>query len=36
VSDVEKPRDKLRTGFTTGASAAAAAKSALLAMINQK
>ena len=36
MSDVEKPRDKLRTGFTTGTSATAAAKSALLAIINQK
>lgn len=31
-----RPKDKLRTGFTTGASAAAASKSALLAIINQK
>jgi len=36
VSDVERPKDKLRTGFTTGTSAAASAKSALLAIINQK
>lgn len=36
MSDVERPKDKLRTGFTTGTSAAASAKSALLAIMNQK
>ncbi len=36
MSDIERPKDKLRTGFTTGTSATASAKSALLAIINQK
>ena len=36
MADIEKPKDKLRTGFTTGTSATAAAKSALLSIINQK
>lgn len=36
VSESEKPKDKLRTGFTTGTAATAAAKASLLAIINQK
>jgi cobalt-precorrin-5B (C1)-methyltransferase len=36
VSEVEKPRAKLRTGFTTGTAAAAAAKASLLSIIHQK
>lgn len=36
MSDPKKPREKLRTGFTTGAAATAAAKASLLAIINQK
>ncbi|HEX9845825.1 MAG TPA: cobalt-precorrin-5B (C(1))-methyltransferase [Candidatus Nitrosotenuis sp.] len=36
MSETEKPREKLRTGFTTGAAATAASKASLLAIINQK
>lgn len=36
MSETEKPRAKLRTGFTTGTAAAAAAKASLLSIINQK
>jgi len=36
VSEAKKPREKLRTGFTTGTAATAAAKASLLAIINQK
>jgi cobalt-precorrin-5B (C1)-methyltransferase len=36
VSETERPREKLRTGFTTGTAAAAAAKASLLSVINQK
>jgi len=32
----EKPRGKLRTGFTTGTSATAASMAAILSIINQK
>jgi cobalt-precorrin-5B (C1)-methyltransferase len=36
MSGEERPREKLRTGFTTGTAATAAAKASLLAIINQK
>jgi cobalt-precorrin-5B (C1)-methyltransferase len=36
VSEAEKSRQKLRTGFTTGTAATAAAKASLLSIINQK
>lgn len=36
MSNTEKPREKLRTGFTTGTAATAASKASLLAIINQK
>ena len=32
----EKPKGKLRTGFTTGTSATAASMAAILSIINQK
>lgn len=36
MNENEKPREKLRTGFTTGTAATAASKASLLAIINQK
>jgi cobalt-precorrin-5B (C1)-methyltransferase len=36
VSETEKPRQKLRTGFTTGTCATAAAKASLVAIMTQK
>ncbi len=36
TSGVEEKKTKLRTGYTTGSSATAAAKSALLSIINQQ
>ena len=36
MSEAEKPRQKLRTGFTTGSCASGAAKAGLLAIISQK
>ena len=36
TADVEEKKTKLRTGYTTGSSATAAAKAALLSIINQE
>ena len=36
TTNVEEEKTKLKTGYTTGSSATAASKAALLAIINQK
>ena len=36
VEEIQEPREKLRTGFTTGTASAASSKAAILAIIRQK